>query len=59
MKPGYKTTEFWLTLVVTVTGVIGSIADPTVFGKWGPALVAIANVGYLISRSYVKGKTNL
>lgn len=58
MKPGYKTTEFWLTLIATVTGAVGSIANPEVFGRYGPAMIIASNLIYTISRSYVKGKTH-
>lgn len=56
MKTGYKTTEFWVTLITTLgtllnqAGILGSVVLP---------VESIATVGgivasYVIGRSYVK-----
>ena len=55
MKTGYRTTEFWLTALVTVAGAVSSIANPEVFGKWGIVAAAISQAIYTIGRSYAKG----
>lgn len=51
MKPGYLTTEFWLTIVVGVLTNLGTIEVPDKF-KWivNGGLV----VGYAISRGMAK-----
>lgn len=51
MKPGFKTTEFWVTLAAVVATAIGE--HLTGFVSWAPALTA---VGYAISRGLVKMK---
>lgn len=58
MKPGYRTTEFWLTLLATIVGMLtasGAFADAGPVGK-GLALVAsaLAAAGYSYSRAQVK-----
>lgn len=58
MKPGYKTTEFWLTLLATIVGMLtasGAFADAGSVAK-GLALVgsALAAAGYSYSRAQVK-----
>ena len=58
VKPGYKTSEFWLTLGATLAGfVIASGAVPET-GVWGKvaALVtaAFAALGYTVSRGLAK-----
>jgi hypothetical protein len=54
MKPGYLTTEFWLTIVVGVLTNLGTIEVPDKF-KWivNGGLV----VGYAISRGLAKYDT--
>ena len=58
MKPGYKTTEFWLSTVATLVGLaIGSGVIPT-SGTW-PQVVSLVcaflgALGYTISRGNVK-----
>ena len=58
VKPGYKTTEFWLTAGATVVGLViasGLVPDT---GMW-PKVVALvvsafAAMGYTVSRTAVK-----
>ena len=58
VKPGYKTTEFWLTAGATVVGLViasGLVPDT---GMW-PKVVALvvsafAAMGYTVSRTVVK-----
>jgi len=54
VKAGYKTTEFWLTSLITVAGAMSSIANPEVFGKWGIIAAAITGAIYTIGRSVAK-----
>lgn len=53
MKPGYKTTEFWITIVSVITSTatgLSGIVEP----KFAAILGAIATVGYAISRGLAK-----
>lgn len=57
-KPGWKTTEFWLTLVATI-GVailnVGLLPDGSIAVKITMAIVAaLAALGYTAGRTYVK-----
>ena len=58
VKPGYQTTEFWMTAAATVVGLaIASGVIPTT-GYW-PSIVALvvsafAAMGYTVSRTAVK-----
>lgn len=60
MKPGYKTTEFWLTLIATVIGATvasGILVEGSMLAQiLGIALVALSNLGYTYSRSKVKAE---
>lgn len=57
-KPGYLTTEFWLSLLATVlvfaqsSGLMPDRADSVV--AW--AISALAALGYTAGRSYIKGR---
>ncbi len=57
-KPGYKTTEFWLTTAATVVGALlasGAIPDSSGFGKvLGVVAMALASAGYSTSRGIAK-----
>lgn len=58
VKPGYKTSEFWLTAAVAVIGLLmasGVIAPGSTFDKIiGIASSALAAMGYSASRGSVK-----
>lgn len=61
LKPGYKTTEFWLALVGQLTGLFtlfsGLDVSPQAEGAVravGGAIVAIVALGYAISRGLTK-----
>lgn len=58
IKPGWKTTEFWLSTVVTVIGIMygtGLIAPGTVWDKIiGFVSAALVAGGYSVSRGIVK-----
>ena len=60
-KPGYKTTEFWLTLVVTAMGFLlasGAIEalpeDSIVVKIVGVACGVLASLGYTVTRASIK-----
>ena len=58
VKPGYKTTEFWLTAGATVVGLViasGLVPDTGVWPKVVALVVsAFAAMGYTVSRTAVK-----
>lgn len=57
-KPGYKTTEFWLTAVATLGGIImssGAVADTGLVGRLiGAVLALLTTMGYTYHRSQLK-----
>jgi hypothetical protein len=59
-KPGYKTTEFWLTLLAMLLGALwgsGLVSDGSTFDKvLGFAAVVLGQLGYTVSRGLSKGK---
>lgn len=63
-KPGYKTTEFWLSLTATVVGFVLasgllSPADEThakILQVLGLVASILANLGYTAARAHAKGK---
>ena len=60
-KPGYKTTEFWLTLaalLLTALYASGAVSDTTNVGKV-IALVSgvLGSLGYTVGRSMIKAKS--
>lgn len=58
MKPGYKTTEFWLSAVTTLIGLLmtsGVIMPGSTWDKAiGLGMAALATMGYTASRGNVK-----
>ena len=58
MKPGYKTTEFWLSLLVMILGTLmgsGIITDGSTVEKIiGGALAILGAMGYTYNRMGVK-----
>lgn len=59
-KPGYKTTEFWLSFAVTVTGIVVSSGAVTPGSYWERAIgviaATLAALGYTSSRAKVKSE---
>jgi len=59
-KPGFKTSEFWLTAAATIVGLLvasGAFADAGPIGKALALLAsALATAGYSYGRSLAKGK---
>jgi len=60
MKPGYQTTEFWVTVLTVINGAVGSSLGLTetqadqVIAQIAAAIVAIA---YIVSRIVAKRST--
>ncbi len=61
MKPGYKTTEFWLSLLATVMGFLlaSGVLDGMDPESWvmrivGGVIAVLASLGYTASRGKVK-----
>ncbi len=57
-KPGYKTTEFWLTVASQIVGVLlvsGVVAEDSPWSKViGMAAMALSGMGYSVSRGAAK-----
>jgi hypothetical protein len=53
MKPGYKTTEFWVALLVIIGSTVSALADalPPRFAAWAST---IAGAAYALSRGLAK-----
>jgi hypothetical protein len=58
MKPGYKTTEFWLSLIAVALGAVqasGLIPGESAWGQMlGTAVVALVSLGYTGARLNLK-----
>lgn len=58
MKPGYKTTEFWLSLIATFLGFLmasGVVAEGSEIASYiGGAMAILAQLGYTGSRTIQK-----
>jgi len=61
MKPGYKTSEWYLTVVTSLLSLLyasGLVIDGSTLAKVAAFLVAaLATVGYQVSRTLVKAKS--
>lgn len=59
VKPGYKTSEFWVTVIVTIAGLAMASGLITAGSGWDKAIGLItstlAAMGYSASRGSVKG----
>lgn len=57
-KPGYKSTEFWLSSIATILGIVlasGAVPEGGMVGQIiGGVLALLANLGYTASRTQVK-----
>ena len=61
MKPGYKTTEFWLSTLATIVGLVmaSGVLEGQAEGSWPVKLIGgvvslLAVLGYTASRAKVK-----
>jgi hypothetical protein len=52
-KPGYKTTEFWLTVAVSVASFVSAVSD-NLSPKWAALAAALANGLYAVGRGQAK-----
>ncbi len=61
LKPGYLTTEFWITIVVTLCSLLwgANVLDPEAAGTankiFGFVVAALSGLGYTVSRGLAKG----
>lgn len=55
-KPGYQTTEFWLSALLTIFSSVAPIFTPAL-GPYAPLVGAVAAAGYAISRGMAKAPT--
>lgn len=53
MKPGIKTTEFWLTVATSIGAALAAAAD-ALPDQWAVIAVTVSNVAYAISRGISK-----
>lgn len=53
LKPGYKTTEFWVVVLTTIATLAGQL-DGLVPPPWGVVISGIAAAAYAISRGLAK-----
>lgn len=54
MKSGYKTTEFWITIITIANSIVsqyGQLIPP----PWGLVVAAVIGSAYTISRGLAKG----
>lgn len=55
MKPGYKTSEFWMALLSTIVGgvITAHTTGPVTLGTAGWNI--LPGIAYILSRGYAKG----
>lgn len=53
MKPGWKTTEFWVTVLASV-GAVAAAAQGVLPDKYAALAVAFSSAAYAISRGLAK-----
>ena len=53
MKPGIKTTEFWLTVATSVGAALAAAAN-VLPEQWAAIAITVSNVAYAISRGMAK-----
>lgn len=53
MKEGYKTTEFWLTILTVLSGIVSTYGG-LIPGPVGIIVTAIVTAGYSIARGLAK-----
>lgn len=63
VKPGWKTTEFWLSAIAALVGLIaasGIVPDGGLGARiFGAIVTALAALGYNVSRGLTKGYASL
>ena len=53
VKPGWKTSEFWLSILTTI-GAVGASVSGVLSGKAGAIVAGISTAAYAISRGLTK-----
>jgi hypothetical protein len=53
MKPGYKTTEFWVAIIISVATFVASIAD-ALGPRYAAISSAVVGAGYAVARGLAK-----
>jgi len=53
MKPGYKTTEFWVAIIIAVSTFVASLAD-ALGPKYAALSSSIVGAGYAVARGLAK-----
>ena len=53
IKPGFKTTEFWMVILTMIGSVATSVAG-IIPAKWAAVASAVAGAAYAISRGMAK-----
>jgi hypothetical protein len=59
-KPGWKTSEFWLTMAAQVIGILlmsGAISNSAVLQGLGVAASVLTAMGYQVNRTMAKNAT--
>ena len=57
-KPGYRSTEFWISAVGMIGGLVLSVVPETPWAQMiGVLLSACCGMSYTMGRSWAKGKT--
>ncbi len=51
-KPGWKTSEFWLSVLTAVGGLAATAWQHT---PWGAVIAGVTSAGYSIARGIAKG----
>lgn len=54
-KPGYKTTEFWITLFTTAGTLVGQVQG-VIPEPWGVIAAAVCTFGYTVARAWAKAQ---
>lgn len=53
VKPGYKTTEFWMSVLASASGLIGQIQG-SIPEPWGVVAATIITAAYTVARAIAK-----
>lgn len=56
VKPGWKSSEFWITVFTTGGALIGSYSG-MIPQPWGTIAAAVCTFGYTIARAYTKSSS--
>ena len=64
MKPGWQTTEFWITLLTNIVGIVNLfhpvvVSAGTIGAVAGVLVLIVTNVAYILSRAHVKSAASV